>query len=314
MVPVLVQLPVAVVGALSDRYREARRERSRMRRAFSYHLPETVVDQLTDNLDAMGQVGKLMWGVCLATDAEHYTQLAEPRGPEAVRDLMNRYYETLFAPIRARGGIVTDVVGDASMSVWRENGARHELRRAACLSALEVASAVDRFNRTMHGLELPTRFGLCCGEFVLGLVGAVDHYEYRAVGDTVNTAARIEGLNKHLGTRLLATREVVEGLDDLVVRELGRFRLAGKRQTVTICELVAARTDVTPRLTARLRAFSDAMQAFWDRDWAEARERLEGFVRVYNDEAAHFYLRLCRGYAVQPPPADWDGVIEVAVK
>ena len=74
----------------------------------------------------------------------------------------------------------------------------------------------------------------------------MDHYEYRAVGDIVNTATRLEGLNKHLGTRLLVGAEVLQGLDGLMSRELGAFLLAGKSRPIVVHELIARAADATP--------------------------------------------------------------------
>ena len=85
---------------------------------------------------------------------------------------------------------------------------------------------------------MPTRIGLHSGRMVLGHVGAMDHYEYRAVGDIVNTAARIEGLNKRFRTRILASDDVLVGLDDFLTRRLGTFVLAGKSKPLVIHELI----------------------------------------------------------------------------
>ncbi len=92
------------------------------------------------------------------------------------------------------------------LAVWATTEPDLSLRSRACLAALDIASAVDRFNAASGRLALPTRIGLHSGQLLLGSVGAMDHYEYRAVGDIVNTATRLEGLNKHLGTRLLVER------------------------------------------------------------------------------------------------------------
>ncbi|UCE88949.1 MAG: adenylate/guanylate cyclase domain-containing protein, partial [Pseudomonadota bacterium] len=192
LVPLLWQAPLAVVVALVWRYREAHRERENIRQAFGYHLPPEVVDQLAGGMHDMAASSQQMYGICLATDAGQYTTLSEQLAPAELRDLMNAYYEVIFAPVRSAGGVVSDVVGDAMLAVWAARTPQRELRRRACGAALKVVDAVTTFNRERPQYPLPTRLGLHCGEVVLGHVGAIDHYEYRAVGDIVNTATRIE--------------------------------------------------------------------------------------------------------------------------
>ena len=92
------------------------------------------------------------------------------------------------------------------------------------------------------------------GRLLLGSVGAMDHYEYRAVGDIVNTATRLEGLNKHLGTRILVSADVLQGLDGLLTRELGAFLLAGKSRPVA-----GPRADRAGRPTPRRRTGSGVL-------------------------------------------------------
>ena len=113
--------------------------------------------------------------------------------PAELGALMNRYYGVLFEPVKRHGGLVQDVVGDSMLAIWATTEPDASLRSRACLAALDIASAVDRFNATSGRFALPTRIGLHSGRLLLGSVGAIDHYEYRAVGDIVNTATRLEG-------------------------------------------------------------------------------------------------------------------------
>ena len=90
-------------------------------------------------------------------------------------------------------------------------------------------------------LHLGVRIGLHAGLVFLGNMGAGGRFAFRVMGDIVNTASRIEGLNKYLGTRLLATEEVVAGVDGLLLRPLGDFRLKGKQGVASVFEIMALR-------------------------------------------------------------------------
>lgn len=309
VVPLLGQVPLAVVGALLTSYRLAQHERETIREAFGYHLPAEVVDRLARGLEQVTGSARQVYGICLASDAGRYTALSERMAPDALRALMNRYYQTLFAPVRRAGGEISDVVGDAMLAIWAAPSPSTDLRRRACEAALEIVAALDA--RAREGAEdgLPTRIGLHCGDVVLGHVGAIDHYEYRAVGDIVNTATRIEGLAKTLGTPLLASDEMLQGLSGIAARPLGRFRLAGKTRPVCVHELL--RPQDAPGAEA-LAAFARGLEAFRAARWDEAAGAFRVALAAHGEDGpARFYLALCERYRGRSA-AQWDGVVPLS--
>ncbi|MGA7181049.1 MAG: adenylate/guanylate cyclase domain-containing protein [Thiobacillaceae bacterium] len=315
VVPLLLQLPAALLGALLWRYLDVRRERQRIRKAFQHYLPGPVVDALSRGTADMTTKPEVMHGICLATDAEQYATLAERLQPEVLHTLLNRYYDTLFEPVRRRGGFISDVVGDSMLAIWAARTAQPSLRGQACHAALDIMDAVDAFNRRTPEAILPTRLGLHCGEIVLGNVGAGDHYEYRAVGDIVNTATRVEGLNKQLGTRALASLQMIEGIEDIVTRELGSFRLSGKTQPLVIHELVGRAGQVDAAVQERCAVFAEGLRAFRAESWREAVEAFQRLLTKFgDDEPSRYYLHLCELHANDPPPTPWDGVINLRQK
>ena len=130
-------------------------------------------------------------------------------------------------------------------------------RRSGAEPATPHASSRPRWTASTgirRRFPLPTRIGLHSGQMVLGHVGAMDHYEYRAVGDIVNTAARIERLNKLFRTRMLASDDLLFGLDDFLTRRLGTFLLAGKSKPLVIHELICRQDEATERAALGGRA------------------------------------------------------------
>lgn len=126
--------------------------------------------------------------------------------PAALRGLMNEYYDTIFAPIHHSGGEVMDLRGDAMLAIWAKAQSDPALKVQACMAAVRLTEALKKFNCSRPGLELHTRIGLHFGPIFLGNIGGSRHLEYRAVGDIVNTASRIENLNKLLRTQLRLQR------------------------------------------------------------------------------------------------------------
>lgn len=291
IIPLFVQTPLAIIGVSIWHYREAHRGRQRLRQAFGYYLPGEVVDQLAEDTGQTLALGESRFGVCLASDAEQYTRLAESLSPEALQPILNEYYELLFRPVRARGGTVSDVVGDAMMAIWSAPQGDVSIRRNACAAALEITRAIGRSN---SAAKLPTRIGLHAGQLVMSHVGAIDHYEYRAVGDIVNTAARIENLNKSLGTSILASQEVLDGLDDFICRDLGVFQLQGKQQSLRIFEIISSADAACCETLQQLDSFSHALAAWQQGDRQSAKRQFEAIQQTYpQDGPARYYLSLC---------------------
>lgn len=314
--PMVVQLLPATFGAILSRYRGLQKERENIRQAFGMHLPLHVVDQLAKGIDDFKASAEHAYGICLATDAEQYTALAERLEPSVLKQFTNSYYEALFPPVRSRGGVVADVVGDAMLAIWATDCDRPELRQAACEAALEILEAVDDFNRTnLPERRLPTRLGLHCGDLVLGHVGAADHFEYRAVGDIVNTTSRIEGLGKRLGTHALVSEEVVAGLDAVRVRPVGQFLLKGKTRPLSIAELIPKGGRDATRWERLCKAFAKGLAAFRDRDFNGALAHFEAIEHELGDDGpTAFYRQLCRRYLAEPPNRDWTGVVKLTEK
>ncbi len=313
--PLFIQAPFAWLATTLWKYRDTIAERNTIRKAFGYYLPDHMVTELARDLSRIDARHRMLYGTCLLTDAEQYTALSERMHPQDLSAFMNRYFERLFGPVKAHGGSVSDVTGDAMLAIWVTALPDPEARRRACLAALEIAAAVARFNREAGNHRLPTRIGLHSGRVALGNIGALDHFEYAPVGDVVNTTSRVEGLNKYLKTRILVSRQVLDGVHDLFAREVGRFLLAGKRHPVTLYELMGLRRDATARRRALRRVFAQALAAYRGKRWPEAVDALEAALKLYpGDGPAAFYLKLCRRYLADPPAPPWDGIIRLEGK
>jgi len=313
IVPLLIQGPLALFVAITWHYLDVRRERENIRTAFGLYLPATVVDALANDRAKGKSEGQLVYGTCLSTDADKYTTLSEGMDPAMLTELMNAYYETLFQPVRKYGGIVSDVVGDSMLAIWTSSKAEAECRRKAMLATLAIHEAVKQPETGRIAHHLPTRMGLHSGQVLLGSIGAVDHYEYRAVGDIVNTSSRIQSMNSYLGTRLLLTQQVLEGIDDFVTRDIGSFVLAGKTRPLVIHELIAHRNaGIAASLLEQQLLFAEGLAAFRRGEWSRALKIFtEHHAITPHDRVSAYYMNFCRH---QKPDEDWNGAIRLDTK
>jgi adenylate cyclase len=293
-VPLLVQLPAGLFVAVLSRYLQIRR-------------------QVPKEVDASASP-VLMHGVCLSTDIENYSVVSEGAEPRELASLMNEYYVTLSRLIVHRHGLMVGRAGDSAMCVWASSTRKWlparvlpkwlirgrtvdlERRNLACLAAIEIRDAIDRFNGRHPTQVLRTRIGLHAGDLALGPVGG----EYHVIGDTANAAARIEGLNKHLGTTILASEPVVSGLEGLCLRPVGRFLLPGRSLELKIVEVVRVGDGVDPITKDLCRRFAEALDLFTARRFPEAGRLFQAIESDYpTDGPTRYYRALCEHPAAE---------------
>lgn len=292
-IPVLLLTPLVVIVKTASVLLIGIKEHKTMEKAFGLYLPNDVVSSLkrSPNMLAMTDYGESMLGVCLSTDAAQYTRLSEEMMPEQLNRLINEYYSTMFPVVQKNSGIILDVVGDAMFAVWPATEKGVQARVSACLTALEVVRAVTQFNQEQC-YPLRTRLGLHFGDIRLGNVGAAEHYEYRAVGNTVNTASRIEGLNKYLGTQLLVSADVIQDLTHFMVREVGFFIMKGKTRPIHIYELISYTEQQEEKHTAIVKNFLKGFVLFQAREWDAALQIwLESEHSLPSDGPTRFYIQ-----------------------
>lgn len=315
VVPILVQTPVAYTAGWVWKYRRANIERRNIRKAFGHYLPDAVVDRLAANLKNLRAGGQILYSICLFTDAESYTTLSEELDPEGLTDLMNSYYEAIFKPIKDNGGIILQVIGDSVLSLWTAAQPNDELKAAAGRAAVGINEAVGRFNKTSAPYSLPTRIGIHAGEILLGNIGAMDHFEYRPVGDIVNTASRLEGLNKYLGTRMLTSEDALGAKNADATRLVGRFVFKGKSHPVRVHEILQTSSLPSAFQLEVQRSFASGLQAFELQCWDEADQYFQKVLEIDGqDGPSKFYLKLCRELRKAPPGSEWNGAVQMAGK
>lgn len=308
VVPFL-QVVAAFAVVLWWHYGLLAQQRERMHKALGYYVPPALARRLVDESVAVGADGRLLHGTCLFTDAERYTAVAETLRPDELAQLMNEYYAALFGVVAEHGGEISDTAGDSMVAIWASVRPDAEARERACRAAIAVLHAVAEFNRAHPGRELPTRVGLESGELLLGNIGAEQRYEYRAIGDMVNTASRIQELNRVVGTRVLLSSATLGG-PAVPVRDIGSFVVRGKRLPIHVYEPIEA--ALTPLDGAALKRFAAGLSAFRSGEWRDARMAFDAVLaRASGDGPSLFYRALADKYEAAAPER-WSGAVELS--
>ncbi len=302
--PLLVQLPLALFIGLVAQYLSERTKKNRATQAMSLYLPAHLAHDFTEkNLDSSA-LDRVTYSVCFASDMAGFTTIAEQLKPKELAVFLNDYFESLSEPLRRHGVDVIEFRADGIMCAWTAEQPELGVRQQALAAALDALDAIAAFKARQGLLAQSLRIGLETGMVYVGHAGGGGHFVYSIVGDCANTAARIEGLNKHLGTQLLASRSVSEGCDDLITRFVGEFRFVGKAETVPIVEVIGREGQCAPARIKLATRFASAMNELEARHFDTAEESFAAILSDYPDDGpARFQRERCRQFAITPPTA-----------
>jgi adenylate cyclase len=230
---VQVSLALGYVGVLGLRLTGEERERARLRRIFGRYVAPEIVEKLLAEGTRPNLGGEAYRVTVLFSDIRNFTTMAESLAPGQVVEILNTYFSRAIEPILTAGGMVDKFVGDAIMAVFGAPVPHADHARRALQAALGLTQEVQEFQNWLSdrfpGHSCPSfriGVGLHTGEAVVGNIGSPKRLEYTAIGDTVNTAARLEGLSKELGWTIVASQATLEAA--------GPGVLVGQRQTVAV--------------------------------------------------------------------------------
>ncbi len=313
--PVLVQLPLALFIGLVAQFLLERHRQQVYSKAVSYYLPENVAKELTEKELDPSSLNRVVYGACLATDMSGFTSISETMSPAELASFMNAYFDALAEALKRHQVDVTEFHADTIMCAWTADEPGALDRRNAALASLAVVDAVDRYNAQLEDVDLNARVGLDEGQFYLGHTGGGGRMGYSILGDCANTSARLESLNKHLGTHILATQPVVANADNLLLRPLGRFTLVGKGDPIPIVEILSQTDTATGSQNRLCEHFARALDVFRQQQWAQAAAQFEAILKEYpEDGPSRFYLDRCRDYQTQAPADEDPTVIRMESK
>jgi len=248
----------------------------------------------------------------MITDVAGYTHLSEALGSERLTALSREYFALLTEQTRLHGGELIDLEGDSMTAVWAAPERTPDSTRLAVAAAVGIERAVAMFNRSHPDTPFVTRVGLHAGRFTAGHIGGGGSYRYRVVGDIVNTASRLEGLNKRLGTNILASRAAVADARTLDVRAVGTFVLKGKHEPLEVVEVRAAPTFPDSAERAFGERFERALASLAGGRTEAAAEGFAEILQTYGtDGPARFYLETIRGRGSPDISLGEHGVVTV---
>jgi len=236
--PIVAALIAAIIGAMVQWYRD-RAQRLFIEKAFSQYVSPAVVRRIASRRQSLKLGGESRMVTYVFTDLQGFTSLSETMEPAQVASLLNAYLDEISQLYVEAHATIDKIVGDAVIGFF---GAP-ELQDDQAERAVDLALAIDRFSedyrqaQRQNGVEFGiTRIGVHKGEAIVGNFGGSRFFDYTGIGDTVNTAARMEAANRYLGTRICVSGAVASACPDRLFRPIGDIVLKGKKEPVTCFE------------------------------------------------------------------------------
>ncbi len=261
MPPVLGPPAAALVCAFLlavVRWRADRSERAFLKTAFSRYVSPAVVKRLSSGDISLALGGQKRTVTYLFTDLEGFTTLSESLPPDQVAELLNGYLDRMCDLMTEHGATIDKIIGDAVVGFFGapEDMPDQSAHAVKLAMALDAACEAYRADAVRRGIPLgATRIGVHRGEAVIGNFGGRRFFDYTGIGDTVNTAARLEGANRYLGTRICISRNVVEDCDTVAFRPVGDIVLKGRAAPLTCYEPMPAEDASMPWMASYLEAY-----------------------------------------------------------
>jgi adenylate cyclase len=236
--PIAVRSRIAEIATLATAMSAA----SATIRTFGLYVPKELVRRIIGAGQFTGRSAHRQEVTALFTDIYDFTTISEQHPPEDVVALLSSYFDIFSEVIAAHNGAIIQFLGDSVFAMWNAPTADPRHAENACRCALALSERIDAFNASLKERGLPqlrTRFGIHTGSAVVGSVGASERLQYTGMGDTVNVASRLEGMNKAFGTTILVSSAVAARCPpDLVFRPLGKGQAKGRAEELEVCELV----------------------------------------------------------------------------
>jgi len=315
-----VALNFILISFLSFIFTE--KEKSFLRRAFAVYLSDDVVSQIVMDPSQLALGGKAKRITALFTDIKSFSTLSEKISPEHLVSVLNIYLTRMSDIILEEKGTIDKYIGDAIVSFF---GAPLDLSDHAthsCLAALRMKEAEEEINKTLFEtgkipMAIKTRIGINTGEMVVGNMGTEKKMNYTIMGNDVNLAARLEGVNKKYGTWILVSESTWnETQDTFLGRRLDRVRVVGINTPVQLYNVMAVKSEASDVMVRLCKQFEDAISLYRQRKYTDALEAFKECQKIdESDEPTKLYIERMEELVANPElAASHDDIVNMTSK
>jgi len=309
LLPAFTGLFLSSLEVIYSRYHAVGKEKKFIQGVFRNYLSDELLKEVLRHPDSLNLGGEKKLLSVFFSDLEGFTTISERLDPQSLVSLLNLYLERMTDIVMDHKGFLDKFEGDAILAFWGAPVPLPDHGAAACRTALACRDALERLNREELAPKgfppLRMRIGLNTGEIVVGNIGSRKRLEYTVIGDAVNTASRLEGLNKRYTTGILCgdmTRKCAG--DEFLFRRIDRVRVKGKSQPEEIHQLLGLKGSPSSLLPEELERFDRGLDLYFLGDFSNA---LPLFGSLPQDPPSLLFRERCEAL-LQNPPQEWTGV------
>lgn len=294
-------------------YLQEMSQKKMIKGAFGQYLSPHVVDILVKDPSKLSLGGEERVMTAFFSDVAGFSTISEKLTPSELVLLLNEYLTAMCEIIAKYDGTVDKFEGDAIIAFWGAPLDQPNHATMCCHASVEMQQFMHQMRERLAKegrAPLRVRMGINSGRMVVGNMGSKQRMDYTIMGDAVNLAARLEGANKFYASDTMisdATYQLAK--DDIDCRVLDTVRVIGKKEPVTIYQLLGKKGEVTGKLAELLVHYNAGLERYRARGYQQAIELFEKALAVIPDDGpSKTYVERCREYMENPPAADWDGV------
>lgn len=280
------------------RYITEEREKRWIKGAFQYYVTASVMEEILKRPEMLKLGGEEKELTVLFSDIRGFTTISETLSPEQMVSLLNEYLTSMTDIVFEHRGYLDKYIGDAIMVVYGAPVPQNDHPIQACLTAVDMMAELKRLQKKweMEGLPfMDIGIGINTGPMVIGNMGSKSRFNYTVIGDSVNLASRLEGLNKTYGTHIIISESVYRDVRDIFLcRELDTVKVKGKLKPSLIYELIGKRSD-TKEFVEFTEIFHRGLGYYKEKDWEKALREFEAVLRLRpGDRPSEIYVERCR--------------------
>jgi len=299
-------------------YRTEEKSRKWITSVFGKYVSPVVIDHLLQNPNEIKLGGEKRDITIFFSDIRGFTPISEKLNPEELVHLLNEYLSEMTSIIIKDQGLVDKYMGDAIMAFWGAPLSLPNHAEIACSSSLEMIEKLHELQKKWKQQGIPffeIGIGLNSGEAIIGNMGSSTRFDYTAIGDNVNIASRMEGLNKTYGTNIILTEKTLKLIKDkFETRKLDAVKVKGKKKPIFIYELVCRKNELSKKQHDFIRSYEEGLEQYFEKKWKTAIKSFQKALEYKDDKAANMLITRCQEFLQNPPSKEWDGVWTMETK
>jgi len=285
---------------------------------FGKYVSPMVIENLIRNPDLINLGGEKRNITIFFSDIRGFTAISEKLKPEELVHLLNEYLTAMTSIIIKDEGLVDKYMGDAIMAFWGAPMKQVDHAIKACESSLEMLGTLKELQKQWKQRKIPSfniGMGLNSGEAIVGNMGSEKRFDYTAMGDNVNLASRLEGLNKIYETNIIISDQTYQLVKDIFYcRKLDAVKVKGKKTALYIYELIGKKNEVNKEIIDFILQYEQALDLYFKQQFKEAIEGFQKAQKIKKDPSSELMISRCTAFIDNPPDKDWNGIWEMKMK